>query len=1374
MVPQLYKLWSVVSNSDEAASGQRCLQFVFECVSKERLVAVIIAGLNYGKPNVQQAVLQGLVEAVDRLGDEMADPLAMSDSVMALLIKLMDAAAGKVRDAVPPVVRVLARGRHQDMLSYVTATGLRREQKALLAKAIEQAESEGESVGGRRSAEFEAALAVDALGEQASAPSGNGGANANMATTSGFGSGGNIGNTNGNPLASSSGGLSRSVSSSTLATSNATPVHIDTEDQLKRELTKLRDQLAKTDKNEWQSLVSQLKLLQGVILGGAATIKSFLETFATLLTPKLKEIMKIDRAQVVEELNRTLCVLAVTMGHSSAPFFKGMMASLIEKIDAGANIVTGHYDTCISTAIALTSPDIGKRLVDFLMAKEKNATGRGRVVLYMQQIIVNGTADYADPYAAIFADGLKKALSDADSKNRTYARQTYAEYFKRWPERGLALYNSLEASIQSVLLQNGIDPSKMVAAGTVSASTMHHPTPHTHTSAGTHANAHTPPAPFTPSVTPPLSGFETNSTNNLQLLAGDRTQGQGSKLHASTGEIQVGPHSSPVHLVELAHSGGVPVPASSSSGNLARGKDGKSVAASKSKEISKTVSTAATTTSAALRIKAAKATSATATTGKAAATRLQHAASAALPSSSGHSTSTGTAKSAQRVVNNKSTSSDPAQTPRKIASVATLTGKQPAVVPPSSITKAKSANTITLNSGDLLLGNGASSNSTPASPSKKSSDAGSVASDSTAATLEMAEEEIPSSPRAGYSAASSDTTEFRSILKRCAASDIDIEERTRSMEALRQLMRNDSLPGLWSNATLLPQFAKALASRLLDSQARVLQATLEILELVATEHAAVFDSIFETLSQPLFLAAYAASSRDEHRSSAQSLLLAEVSNNPSAFVPLALKAIAIPDTKLRLATVRSLVLCIDYCGSFFERQPKRTELFIQQLAVKPNNVNSSIDMTKAVYELFGKLYLMLGEAFAVPLRLAKFTGLDTLMKKHKIPVKPGSGATSSAGSIPVKPVGLAKKTSVPTMNAASTQGNAAKLRQTISASHVAEPSVGVPVVHNVSGRARPVLVKQKSLGALPTGRVLLAPAASTANGGSSLDSEFNDVAMDPVDASVVNLISMVDTSILPPSTPSADRVRQMRMEIAQTPNVLITVMNHSDIISPLASTVRHGTPTMQALGRSTSTPQLRSVKASGRVVDDENSGANSMDLFSPVKFKLDFDDGDAEVDQAKKDKIAIAKRLQNGELTKLVGLLESDLDCLTMDSASEVSASTTMTTTTKTADWGAVETHLESIDKLLASKSLNPESILYTLKNDALLEHLKRCMDRGVTVIKVRQRACKVFATIRAVLPAADWEDIFTTLPPPLQSLLKSFMSARETAPAPKKAVAAH
>lgn len=1398
VVPQLYKQWSVVTTSEEVSHGQRCLQFVFECVPKERLVPVVVAGLKHAKHNVQQAVLQGVVEAVDRLGDEMADPLAASDVVMALLMKLVEEGMGKVRDTIPMVVRVLARGRHREMLEYVNAAGLRREGKAILTKAIQLAESEGESVGGKRSAEFEAALAIEALGDSVATGSGGGGGGASSSNTTGSGGGG----TGGIVLSLSTGSITRSVSSSNLATSSATPVHVDTDDQLKRELTKVRDQLTKTDKNEWQSLVAQLKYLQGVIIGGG-TLKTFLEQFSTMLTPKLKDIMKIDRAQVVEELNRTLCVLAVKMGHSASSYFKGLMPLLIEKIDAGATIVTGLYDTSIATAIAHTTPDIGKKLAEFLLVgKEKNAVGRGRIVLYIQQIIVTGSAEYADPYASMFGDALKRALSDAVAQNRAYARQAYAEYGKRWFDKGLVIWNSLEPSVQNALTQHGIDLSK-------TAQTLAQPT-----------TTPSPSPPLPPPPTPlhifdglyePTPAFNPNNS----LLAPDRAaqnQGSSNKLYASTGEIPVGPHSSPVHPKDLSASGDIPIPPESK--NLNKEKETRSggtttATTTKAKDhvASNKASTSTGAGGSALRVKPAKAAS---TQGKTStgtgATRLHAAAS----SSNTNTNNASAAKTAQRGVKPAASAAAvvaelPNQTPRKVASVSvlsstntkttTFTQDNGATVPPSSISKSLSANGLmhsksnnSVNSQTDAASSGPSS--VPSSPSKPLNNKGSVDfpgtfrsenDDGVAAggAGESGSESNSPSTNSAYYASSSDTTEFRNILKRCAASDIDIEERTKAMESLRQLMRTDSLPGLWGNTTLLPQFAKTIASRLLDSQARVLQASLDILDLVATEHQTVFESIFETLSHPLFLVAFAASSREEYRSSSQGYLSLVASSNPNTFVLLALKAIAIPDAKLRLSTVRSLDHCITMCGSYFERQPKRIESFIQQLAVKPNNVNSSIDMTKSVYDLFGKLYQMLGESFAVPLRVAKFNGLDNLMKKHKIPLKPSAAAASSSNALAKPAANPNPKKPLP-MNVApsSAAANGSKLRTVTSASQVVPSASNGPASTNVhrhqtaqggnisvrhvapGGKVRPVLVKQKSLGALPSGKVLLQPSSAAAaddaaNDDASASNEAVRHALALEKAARAALCpspnsSMVDTTIMPPSTPSAERVREMRNEIAQTPNVLITVLSHPSVISPLTSNLRNGTPTLCALGRSTSTPQFRSLKASGRVMDVESSGGNAMDPFSPVKFKLDdCDDEEGENIFGTAGSSTTPNRSPSA-LTELANSLKSAFSQANPADLSDPK-------------WPVVEERLDLIVRLIASKTLSADSVLYTLNHEGLLENLRGCMDRGIKAIGVRQRACKVLNSASVVLPTSDWDSIFATLPANLQHLLKSFMEARAT-----------
>jgi hypothetical protein len=416
--------------------------------------------------------------------------------------------------------------------------------------------------------------------------------------------------------------------------------------------------------------------------------------------------------------------------------------------------------------------------------------------------------------------------------------------------------------------------------------------------------------------------------------------------------------------------------------------------------------------------------------------------------------------------------------------------------------------------------------------------------------------------------------------------------------------------------------------------------------------------------------------------------------------------------------------------SYFDKQPLRIQKFITMLAVKPNDIRASTNMTKAVTDVFALLYASLGEQFAAQLRTSKFTGQDTVMKKLKVPATaPKAAPSTGVGAVSaLKKTGVSAKpsSSVTAKNSAITAKTNTSIKpkvtapaaiaagptRTVSATGTIMPKPQIAITPTKeTQRARPVLQRQKSTSDLPSSSKKM------------YDTTLANANADLVRESLVTPSPSSGT----PNTPTREELRQ---EIRETPNVLLTVMRQPVIISPLTPiATRHGgTPSFVSLGRSTSTPQLRSVKYSGRkpdvsaLIEVEEGG---LGIFSPPKFSLDS---------------AIATPPRGPEPTPLKSLLDSLSTQIQKESP----------------QWDSADQTLKLLHSALGNVSA--DHLLQSLDNEGLLLKLECCLDRSHVPLKLRQAACNVVALLKDRVPARDWEPHFAKLDDRHQRLLSGFM----------------
>lgn len=1281
----IYKVWSSVPTKEEEAAGFACFQLIFDMVPlNNTLHSRVLLGLNHSKPATQAATLKGLVEAVERLGSDLADPLS-SDAMITTLIKLMDANSGVVRGATPAALQALYRFSPK-VKERVLASKLRRDQQDILKKMFATADEEGEIVG-RKSKAYEASLQINEFD----------GAGSGLASSSSHSSlhdsSSTVGSSiSGNLSSSSSISISKSASSTNL-TAGVKVIPIESEEELKRELMGMSVQFAKLGPNAWQERVTLLKRFQGLVLGGASKLRNFMDLMVPTYITVFKALLPMPRAQISDETTKSLSILAQTAGTSVSSFFDKLIKTIIDKLHSTNAIVSDQGEQCIANILRFSLPNIGALLSDRAHTSQHVST-RSKCILFVQQLIQEGSSEHVDRWIESFFIAIKAGVVDSNEGVRSNARRAFASFHRRWPERGLRLWDVLDAGAKSTMKKEGIAPQD---DGIIS---------HERSSS--------------------RSGLSTSgSSGNLGAALGSSSSSLSSSSHSKLSESHSYESNGNTHISEKEPATSTHTATRTAPNTMA---SSSSAMAPKRTASSASLSSMTSTSTTATRNRPITGASSAATSGTA--TRVM-------------ASSAPKASSAQRVTrppvsasNTSNTHLETAQTPRKIISSSTLASS--AKKPPSSISKAHSAGGLTSNSATA---------SSSASSSTSSKDMGETASTTSVTSFESEEKwETPV-----YVTSSSDTATFRSIFKRCGLANT--EERAEAMHTLREMVWSDELLTLWSSDLLRP-LAECLVLRLLDSQLGIVQDALDIIKLMRYEHPAALDPHLEILTPSLIVVAWSATSKPQHHASAMATICHFAQAPQFRLIGAALKAIERPDPKLKLQAIKTLSAVFlalpSLCWPYFTSNSKRFSHFISWLAIKPGNFGASLDMSRAIIECFGHLYSHFGESFAAALRLSKFTGIDSVYKKLKIPLTAPKVAPPKA-SAPVTTKRTTSATSTMSTKKTSTFASAVKVpsKATASTSSNAEVSVPPPatsraeVPSSAAKTARPTLQRQTSLTTLPSAarsRLLM-----------SLEEANAAHARDMIEAAEASSTENVAARpLLPPLTPSADKVRAMRQEIAATPNVLATVMAHPTIISPLTPSLRNGTPTFGARGRSTSTPQMRSITMSGR---EESSPAAGHSPFSPIKFKLDCNEDRDQNNGLGASSSSHSSAVGGAGSSRSHSPLPqappaTPLQPLVLKIDAHLGAE----------EWELARTTLVSMTSTLGEVST--DQLLTAIHHEQLLDTLRRCLDRNIPVAPVRHAACKLLTNVKHKLPARDWDPLFATLPPNQQKLILKFIES--------------
>lgn len=1282
-------------SKEEEATASAALQLILDIVPyDDALVSKLLVGLGHSKPTPQVGVLKGLVEASERIGSDFAVAIS-TEYLVKFIVKLIHAASGLVRDATGPALTALYRFSPEFVGDIVAlpAFKLTRAELESLKKMFAVADEEGEIVG-RRTKAYETSLQIQ---EGSDNNTGFGGPSPSSSSTSLHESSGSVGSGSG------SGGMSRSSSIPNLA-AGVKAVNFGSDDDLKKDLANMATQFGKLGPNAWEERVTLLKRFQGLIVGGACkSQRAMLDALVPAYITVFKGLLPMPRAQISDETTKSLSILAQNGGASFASFFDKIIKILLDKLHSTNGILVDQGNNCILNILRFATPNIGALLADRAATSQHMST-RAHCMLYVQYLIAEGSDNYVEKWADAFSASIKAGAADSHESVRSNARRTFVGYYKRWPDRGARLWESLDSSAKSTMKKEGLAPNledlpkDSIFGGNHSRNNSQ--------SGGLRLNSSTSSLNIVTSDSSPLKLPELSNSITLPV------NGTGSS-YGSTGYASSAPNGLPQN-----HSSSTLTGASRTSQSTSASSHGPSMNAKR------TVSAGGTSSSLASRTLTAK------TTGGGA-TRVVNS----------HGPSNPPAPVGNRAVrvppkNTSSLSTEPItqQTPRKLASVSTFDSAKKPAGPPSSINKAHSAGGL---AGRATL------HTTKPTPS--SSDASSSASPSKPG--ESAVEVTFVSPT--YTKESADTSEYRNILKRCAVTDL--EERTRAMNELREMIYSDSLPTLWSAAETVKTLCTALVPRLLDSQ-RILTDSLDIVWLMRHERPQSLEQNLELLAPSLFLVSHSVIAKKVHHNTALAILNYLATVEVNRFMTSALKAIENVDSKMKLSTIRCLAYVFAHATeqimAYFEKSTKRIETFIKWIAIKPHAISSSIDSTRAVTECFGLLYTHLGEAFAAHLRATKFTGQDTVLKKLKIsatapkvaPAPKRTAVAPAPAPAPVKKVGEPEGMSHAAPSIAyppSGPSIHAKPVETLAKDDIQAKSAQKP---------RPGLVRQKSLTSLPSdARPRLAMSLEEANAEHAKNMMESQESGDADSNGERGRFAPVPLS-LPPMTPSADRVREMRMEIAQTPNVLATVMSQATIISPLTPSLRHGTPSFGARGRSTSTPQMKSFKMSGREVDLQACGIESSaeviaaSPFSPVKFKLDSADSSSSL-------LASSAAGLNGE---------TDLRCVRNNVTPLLAKIKTIETHVAEKRWEETRTKMTEMSAVIAE--ISTDILLVAIHEERLLELLQSSLDRNIPAALVRQAACKLLTNIKHKLPARDWDPLFAAFPPAQQKLITRFM----------------
>eukprot|EP00897_Mesotaenium_endlicherianum_P000018 jgi/Mesen1/10016/ME000723S09373 len=205
-------------------------------------------------------------------------------------------------------------------------------------------------------------------------------------------------------------------------------IEVYSEKDLIREIEKAGSMLA-TDK-DWSARLAALQRLQGIVAGGAKRYPAFPTLLRQLVAP-FKVQLSDRRSSIVKQVLCKLVVITV-------------------------QVIAESADTCIRTLlmncrVARSVP----HLLD-LAVHDKSPLLRTRCAEYgVLALKVWGSFPDVQRHVALFESFVKSGVCDAESEVRMTARHGFRVFFQLWPERAHRLLQSLDASTQKYIREEG-------------------------------------------------------------------------------------------------------------------------------------------------------------------------------------------------------------------------------------------------------------------------------------------------------------------------------------------------------------------------------------------------------------------------------------------------------------------------------------------------------------------------------------------------------------------------------------------------------------------------------------------------------------------------------------------------------------------------------------------------------------------------------------------------------------------------------------------------------------------------------------------------------------------------------------------------------
>lgn len=245
-------------------------------------------------------------------------------------------------------------------------------------------------------------------------------------------------------------------------------VTVRSEQELGREMEGLVATL--TPKENWENRIAAMRRLEGLLVGGAASMPAFGVLLRQLRDP-LASQLEDRRSAIVKQASHLVVELAAHLQRDFELFADHFVPVLFNVSVISVLIIAESGDSCMRGILRhCHAPRLLPRLASTLRTHRSNKLKS--LCAEWVLLVVEEWADFELEHSLeVVEDCIHAAASDSAPGARAAARAAFRHYEYRWPEHARKLFQRLDTAAQrNVTSAGGAEPEAVAAAGSAKPS----------------------------------------------------------------------------------------------------------------------------------------------------------------------------------------------------------------------------------------------------------------------------------------------------------------------------------------------------------------------------------------------------------------------------------------------------------------------------------------------------------------------------------------------------------------------------------------------------------------------------------------------------------------------------------------------------------------------------------------------------------------------------------------------------------------------------------------------------------------------------------------------------------------------------------------